>query len=438
MRQRSSHNPSAIGGERASLFSSVRTAPLKIPVDPPSKRGEKAGHLNLALDKRNLDIPTASFTKGDEKDFRLALKPARNSRGFTMVELMVALVMVALIHAIVIGFYLYQSKRGGQAAKETSARRGIALTLMQLQRDVVQMGYGVSRYPQLACYLETQNPSYPKSNKGYYDTLYVNYGQFMRATIPATGTNSPYTMWPALVYNLYNVKPMNSTNLIGGTFSIPFTSQAEAQANRWSVGAVIYLTNPTTPATASSSVQLATTPGTVPATPVTAGQTMANPPSGWVTQFAVQGSVTGCGAVPAGNYYFAPAVVYTFQPPQIDSATGLIKVPGQIWRNGQSMLGGGGQNTSASVQDSFFSVYDFQIRGLFIPVGGGTQKWAPTDDNFCTLIKTSNLRYVEIQIVYTIEQGGYRNLAAGKTANPLKTVTRLIRVNPRTVVLSTY
>jgi hypothetical protein len=241
-----------------------------------------------------------------------------------------------------------------------------------------------------------------------------------------------------------------AANIVGGKFSIPAPTQVEAQANALNVGAIICLTNPTTPATAVPSVQLVypvnpsgvpSPPGTVPS-PVTTGQTMANPPSGWVTQFTPQGSITSCSGTPTGNYYFTPAVVYTFQPPQINSTTSLITVPGQILRNGLPFLGGDAQVQSTSstqtAQESFFSVYDFQVRGLFIPPGGGTQKWAPTDATFCSLITTSNLRYVEIKILYTIIQGTYSNIAAQKQANALKTVTRLIQVNPRAVVLSQY
>ena len=184
--------------------------------------------------------------------------------------------------------------------------------------------------------------------------------------------------------------------------------------------------------------QLVATPGTVKTgLSIPAQPTMANPPSGVATQFTMQGSITGCGAAPSGNYYFTPAVVYSFNPPQTNPATGLINVPGQILRNGQPWLGGGTADTSASVQDSFFSIYDFQIRSLFTLQSGATQKWAPTDATFCSLTKASNpagaysLTLVEIKIVYTISEGLSQPAA-------LKTVTRLIRVNPRSLAFSPY
>ncbi len=373
-----------------------------------------------------------------------------------------ALFIVALILSIVIGFYLFQSKRGGQSAKETSARHSVALALMQIQRDMVQMGYGVSAYPQMAYYFDTENTSYPTTNKPYYDTLYVNYGQFLKSTIPMTGDivgvgqnlTKPFAMWPALVYNLYTATPMTSTNIIGGKFNIPAPSQAEAQANQYNIGGVIYLTNPTTPLTARPSAQRVTTPGTATSTIVS--QTMTNPPSGWVTQFTLTGSSIGCnGSSPsAGNYYFTPAVVYSFQPPQIDSTTGIITVPGQILRNGQSgqggqsFLGGTSANTTSAAQDSFFSVQDFQVKGLFIPTSTLTpqssQKWAPTDDTFCNLTNaqaaiTYALRYVQITIMYTINYSNLNNqqVQAGN-AITTKRATRIIRVNPRTLVLAQY
>ena len=389
-----------------------------------------------------------------------------NSKGFTVVELMVTLIMILLIHSIVIGFYLFQSRKGGQAAKETSSRHGLALALMQLQRDVVQMGYGLSLYPQMACYLATQNPSYPSSSKPYYDTIYVSYGQFLKSGIPTTGTNSPYTMWPSLVYSFY-ATPMNfAANISGGQFSIPAPTQAEALANAINVGAIIFLNNPTSPTTPSPGLQLLypinpsgapSPPGTVPS-PVPTGQTMSHPPSGWVTTFTLKGTPPNySGPSPSGNYYFTPAVVYSFQPPQINPTTGLLSVPGQILRNGLPFLGGSAQAQSTSAtttsQESFFSIYDFQVRGLFIPPAGGTQPsgtnssqmWAPAIPpnvkaagygQFSSLITTSNLRYVEIRIAYTIIQGEYSNTAAQTQAQALKTVTRLIRVNPRSVVLS--
>ncbi len=245
-----------------------------------------------------------------DADLRVTVERLRNnSRGFTIVEMMVALFIVALIFSIVIGFYLFQSKRGGQSAKELSTRHSVELALMQIQRDVIQMGYGVSAYPQMAYYFDTENTTYPEANKPYYDTLYVNYGQFLKSTVPTTGDivgvgqnlTKPFAMWPALVYNLYTATPITSSNIISQKFSIPAPSQAEAQANQYNIGGVIYLTNPTTPLTARPSAQRVTTPT---ATPTTVGQTMANPPSGWVTQFTLTGSPIACSTCPRRELLF--------------------------------------------------------------------------------------------------------------------------------------
>ncbi|MGB6065139.1 MAG: prepilin-type N-terminal cleavage/methylation domain-containing protein [Desulfomonilaceae bacterium] len=419
---------------------------------------QESGLLDIRLYRQGCRSYYGSATR--DADLRLSVERLRkDSRGFTIVEMMVALFIVALIFSIVIGFYLFQSKRGGQSAKETSARHSVALALMQIQRDVVQMGYGVAQYPQMAYYFDTENTLYPSASKPYYDTLYVNYGQFLKSTIPTTGDIgnlqnqiNPFPMWPALVYNLYIANPMTSANIQSGYFSIPAPTQAEANANIYNVGGIIYLTNPTTPTTARPGAERVTPPGKAVPTPT--GQTMASPPSGWVTQFALSsGSAVGCsGAALAGNYYFTPAVVYSFLPPQTD-ATGKITVPGQILRNGLTAASGqcflgGGQGTSTTGQDTFFSVQDFQVKGLFVQTNVAStsipqQKWAPKDGDFCTLTNPQQaiqyaLRYVEITIVYTINYSNLPNQQIQANAITTKTATRIIRVNPRTVVLAQY
>jgi prepilin-type N-terminal cleavage/methylation domain-containing protein len=358
--------------------------------------------------------------------------------GFTITEMMLAMAVMSVILLITITFFRNQSQMAGTNTRERSSRQSIVLALNALQRDIQQGSYGLAKYPQLAFMFGDNwniNSTHPNNDRKdvarytlpVYGTIWISYGQYLKSSIPLIpGTNTPYTMWPSLVYNL---DPLSNNDIVGGIFKIPAASNAEATANANNVGAIIVWpwTNASTPGPElNRSVAQVTVPGTVGQS-LAAGTTNSAPPSKIFTQFTVQNS-------PAGIFRFAPVVVYNFV---VGSATS----PGFIERNSKYQPGVSNQPLNTFLGDSSLFIWDFQIRAYYSTTDGLTQAWMP--DAGVTLpagLSASNLRYIETRIVYTVldpDYSGserYNQIQDGQVSS----ITKTIRVSPRTVVLSSY
>ena len=66
-----------------------------------------------------------------------------NSKGFTMVEMMVAAGILAIALAGAMSFFIFQSQSGADSGKLKAARENLSLALTLLQRDIMLAGYGV-------------------------------------------------------------------------------------------------------------------------------------------------------------------------------------------------------------------------------------------------------------------------------------------------------
>lgn len=66
-----------------------------------------------------------------------------NSKGFTLVEIMVAAAILAIALAGAMSFFIYQSSSGADSGKLKAARENVSLALSLLQRDIMLAGYGV-------------------------------------------------------------------------------------------------------------------------------------------------------------------------------------------------------------------------------------------------------------------------------------------------------
>ncbi len=364
----------------------------------------------------------------------------REPKGFTVTEMMVAMAVMSVILLITITFFRFQSQISGTSTRDRSGRQGVTLALTALQRDILQAGYGVARYPQLAFMFgdgwnvntthTIQSRSDPRFNLPAYGTLWINYGQYLKSTIPTIPGSTPaqqYAKWPSLVYNLL---PLTNTDLTGGTFYIPaadnpaqYPVAPEANANTNNIGAIIVWPNAPTGSEANRSA----TPVTQPVNPATAtaqvavGQTNKNPPSGIVTQFQVA-------SPPGGLFWFAPAVVYNFVPANPNATPPTL---GIITRNqdpNQPLV------QSTFLGDRSLAIVDFQIRALYS--SGAVQVWMPDAGTLPTGISSSNLRYVETKIVYRIldPSANPQDQMADIQAGDINSVIRTTRVTPRTVV----
>lgn len=67
----------------------------------------------------------------------------KNSKGFTLLEMMVASGLLAIALAGAMSFFIYQSQSGTDSGKWKAARENISLSLTLLQRDIMYAGTGV-------------------------------------------------------------------------------------------------------------------------------------------------------------------------------------------------------------------------------------------------------------------------------------------------------
>jgi hypothetical protein len=100
----------------------------------------------------------------------------KNSKGFTVVEMMVGAVVLTIVLILTTAFFRTQTKFGGQLVKDTGTRESINTALMLIKRDIMQAGIGLSETHQLAFW-----PS-AGANRAYHD-LYVSCGRFMSSIV---------------------------------------------------------------------------------------------------------------------------------------------------------------------------------------------------------------------------------------------------------------
>ncbi len=68
----------------------------------------------------------------------------KNSKGFTLVEMMVAAGLLALALAGAMSFFIYQSRTGADSSKFKTARQDLTLALTLMKRDITLAGCGVA------------------------------------------------------------------------------------------------------------------------------------------------------------------------------------------------------------------------------------------------------------------------------------------------------
>ncbi len=301
----------------------------------------------------------------------------QTSKGFTITEMIIALLIFSIINALAVSFFIYQSKTGAGISRDRVARESVGMALLLLTRDVMHGGYSLPLDPQLALLVGDKRD-------GAYHELYVNYGRYLK---PQPVAPSP---------SVFDAKAMTQGDVSSGTFKIQNGSENEAKGTVKNVARAIVLLNP-------DSVN----PTLQYPLPSVTGSTASG---------SAVSTFTFTDSAPSGLFKFAPALSYTFRRPTSSSPHGAIL------RNNESLVGG-----TLSV-----SVEDFRIRCLFSDTDGVTPRWSPDYKDFDQL-PAHNLRYLEISIVYKIFDPYYEGGAERQNA-----VTRVIRVSPRTTVLAAY
>jgi prepilin-type N-terminal cleavage/methylation domain-containing protein len=163
-----------------------------------------------------------------------------NSKGFTLLEMLVAAGLLAIALAGAMSFFIYQSQSGADSGKLKAARENISLALMLLQRDIMLAGYGlygsvgvVGNPKTLTMVLEsnhgvdlvtsdtllskdttqwsvadlphlesnvTNDPYLPTGTTFRPDKIYVGYGDFLDMNFDINSTNDTNTVFKHTAY----------------------------------------------------------------------------------------------------------------------------------------------------------------------------------------------------------------------------------------------
>ncbi len=133
-----------------------------------------------------------------------------NSKGFTLVEMMVAAGILAIALAGALSFFIYQSTKGADATRLRVARENLSLALMLIERDIMAAGYGVagattssSSTKTLSLYINgnygvddvTSNTYNSKDTTSTPDKLYVGYGTFLDMNFDVLASNDTNTVF---------------------------------------------------------------------------------------------------------------------------------------------------------------------------------------------------------------------------------------------------
>jgi len=133
-----------------------------------------------------------------------------NSKGFTLVEMMVAAGILAIALAGAMSFFVYQSSKGADATRLRVARENLSLALMLIERDIMAAGYGVagattssSSTKTLSLYINsnygvddvTSNTYNSKDTTSTPDKLYVGYGTFLDMNFDVLASNDTNTVF---------------------------------------------------------------------------------------------------------------------------------------------------------------------------------------------------------------------------------------------------
>lgn len=329
----------------------------------------------------------------------------KSSKGFTIIELVVALLVLSLVVVTAVSFFVYQSGYGRESSKQKFARESIALAMMMIRQDVMHAGFGVYDKPSLSLHLADFTPSVSENGKvkylAAYRELYVNYGRYLQGDYSATTSNiftsnAYFNGWgnSSLTTNL---TPIDIGCLLHFKAGIPTDTRGVVNFNGY---------QPAGSDTYTYSLD-----------------TTLSPPDF------------------SGGPYYAFAVCYKLSPQNpaqpFDAETNPYT---RLTRNGETILGGEPQ----------FKVTDFRVRAMFFNSG---EIWSPDCDSDGNCIANrdfdsstfalnlANLREVQITVVYRLSQ--QRAIRDPSKTTPVeeqwtRDYSRTIRVSPRVVVLTKY
>jgi prepilin-type N-terminal cleavage/methylation domain-containing protein len=333
----------------------------------------------------------------------------RTSRGFTLVEAMIGMVILAVIVAGALSFFMLWSSRSAETFRYKTADEAVATAVSLITTDIRKAGFGCTKTPEYAIFAVDNGGANP-------DELYLNYGDYLTVegdiraptsdtlSVPYRSINSVFMPFREFTVGSLNLSNQAKISLATAS-NFQLRAIPEVQGAIYpGIGAVI------ASAPGVADVDISTT--TFVAGPIPGTQN-------WTFPLVNPGKdATGTGVNLTAGMTVAPAISYKVIP-QAGAVTGAL------WRNrgknaapfGTAIMGG----------SPYVDVTDFQVRLQFADT-----TWDSTNS------QPANVRLVEVTISYRVMIS--KNVRVGTTAKLIEgwgpVVQRQFRVSPRSVALN--
>lgn len=320
--------------------------------------------------------------------------------GFSILESMIGLVLLAFAIVGTFSFFIFQSAGGFDSSRRKFADENVFLTQAILTRDIMHAGYGVALHPELSVFV--------RDNLGVdgSDELYVNYTNHLSVDQVPEGIANAAALD---LLKSYNVFFDGRKDLYKGVFEIPSTASASLQlaalpkgVTSRDIGAFL----------CSNGSATSPNPYRLEVNVATAGSTGQNPQlsdrNDW--NFPLMNAATP-------GHIATPAISYKLGYVTVDNEQ--VKA---LWRNGGNLVGTP-VVTPLLGGEPYFQVRDFQVRLQF-----ADGSWA--SGYYGTGTQTpANLRLVEVTIRYQTRRKGISKVQWDRSLM----LSRVIAASPRTI-----
>lgn len=323
----------------------------------------------------------------------------KKSSGFTILESMISLVLLAFAVVGAFSFFIFQSAGGFDSSRRKFADENVFLTQAILTRDIMHAGYGVALHPELAVYV--------RDNLGVdgSDELYLNYTNHLTADQIPEGLPNAAALD---LIKAYNVFFDGRTDLYKGVFSIPGTATSAfplpalpKTTTARDIGAFI----------CSSGAATAPVPYRVEVNVATAASTGQNAQltdrNDWNFPLLTAATPT---------HVATPAISYKLGYITVDNEQ--VKA---LWRNGGNLVGT--PVTPLLGGEPFFQVRDLQVRLQFAD-GSWASAYYGTGNQ-----TPANLRLVEVTVRYQARRKGFSKAQFDRSLM----LSRIVSASPRTI-----
>lgn len=329
------------------------------------------------------------------------VSPLTNARGYTLVEMLVGMVILLMVIAGALSFFIFQSTEGFESFRLKRVDEAVGLAQSVIARDVLEAGFGLGDHPELAMHIvQDTSPVSVDGTPVTRDQLYLSYSGYLTmesATPAATGDFAT-----AVRRNTVFLDSMSNYQgflTYGGSdqFTLQYCPKISNTAASWvyNVGGVIALDSA----------------GTVAVRDV-----LYNDSTTTCTNASLQGYLSCTFKVQSGlspNVSIAPAVAYRVADQTVDG-----KQIGTLWRNR-------GGDSTPTVMPFLGGEHYFRVIGLEVDYQFANATWAKAW-NAGANQTPSTLKLVRVRLTYQTR---------GKAAKWSPRHVRTIIVSPRNLVL---